>query len=37
MGTFSLVGLLAVPLAPISKDLTSGLAAAVKALQSTKR
>lgn len=35
--TAVLVGLLAVPLAPISKDLTSGLAAAVKALQSTKR
>lgn len=35
--TALLVGLLAVPLAPISKDLTSGLAAAVKALQSTKR
>ena len=32
-----LAGLLATPLAPISKDLSSALAAAVKAAQSVKR
>lgn len=33
----ALIGLIATPLAPISKDLTNGLVAAVKALQSVRR
>lgn len=32
-----LVGILAVPLAPVAKDLASGLSAAVKAVQATRR
>ena len=32
-----LIGILAVPLAPVAKDLASGLSAAVKAVQATRR
>ncbi len=37
LGTAVIVGLLATPLAPIAKDLSSALATAVNALQSTKK